>query len=222
MTRSGTPAAPAAGPSSVRQDSGRGGVGDDRPHVVVLDNYDSFTYNLVHALEEAGARTTVLRNDATDRAGIAALRPDGIVLSPGPGHPRNRRDFGVCTDLVRDPLPVPMLGVCLGMQGMALWTGGAVDRAPELVHGEADEAHLAPHPWLQGTPRRIPVGRYHSLRVAADGLPEEWDALGATRDGTLMAIAHRSRPWMGLQFHPESILTPDGPRIIRNFVEACR
>ncbi len=192
-----------------------------RPHIVVVDNYDSFTYNLVHALEEAGARTTTIRNDAMDRKGVEALQPDGLVLSPGPGNPANPRDFGVCTDLIQAPMTVPMLGVCLGMQGMALHTGGTIIAAPSLVHGESDTVHMAPHPWLAGLPSPLTVARYHSLAVDANALPTEWSALGTTTDGTLMAIAHRTQPWLGLQFHPESILTPDGPRIIQNFAEAC-
>ncbi len=192
-----------------------------RPHIVVIDNYDSFTYNLVHALEEAGAHTTTIRNDARDRDGIAALSPDGIVLSPGPGNPANPRDFGVCADLIQAPLPVPMLGVCLGMQGMAHHTGGSVVPAPSLVHGEADTATISSHPWLKDLPNPLPVGRYHSLAVDAPSLPAEWQSLGSTPDGTLMAMAHRTKPWLGVQFHPESILTPDGPRIIQHFVEAC-
>ncbi len=191
------------------------------PKVVVVDNYDSFTYNLVHALAEAGADVEVVRNDAVDRAGIAAMAPQGIVLSPGPGHPSVARDFGVCAQLIQQPLEVPMLGVCLGMQGMAQHTGGAVVRAPQLVHGEASRVHLEEHPLFAGLGRDVEVGRYHSLAVDEASLPADWNVIART-DDVVMGIAHASRPWIGVQFHPESILTPDGPRMVRNFVESCQ
>lgn len=192
-----------------------------RPRILVIDNYDSFTYNLVHALAQQGADVEVRRNDTIDRAAVAALAPDGIVLSPGPGHPAVQRDFGVCADLIREPLDMPMLGVCLGMQGMAQHTGGTVVRAPELVHGEASPASLEEHPLFAGLPRQVPVGRYHSLAVQESGLPSEWRVIARTGD-LVMGIAHRSLPWTGVQFHPESILTPDGPSMVRNFVESCQ
>lgn len=188
--------------------------------ITVIDNYDSFTYNVVHGLAHAGADVSVHRNDAIDRDRLAADRPDGIVLSPGPGHPGVARDFGVCTDLVKRPLDVPMMGICLGMQGMALHTGGAVDRAPEVVHGETRRFKPHHHVIFDGLPDEIQVGRYHSLCVAA-APPDAWHDLGRTDDGVLMAMAHRQRPWIGLQFHPESILTPDGQTMIDHFVQMC-
>jgi len=188
--------------------------------LLLVDNYDSFTHNLAAGLHLGGADVTVVRNDAIDRDGVATLGPDGIVLSPGPGHPGVPRDFGVCTDLVRRPLDVPMLGVCLGMQGMVHHTGGRVIAAPELVHGEASDAELEDHPLFDGVARRTPVGRYHSLCVDAD-LPPAWSPIG-TSGTVVMAVAHQDRPWVGVQFHPESILTPQGPRMLQNFVEMCR
>lgn len=188
--------------------------------ITVIDNYDSFTYNIVHGLAHAGADVSVHRNDAIDHDRLAADRPDGIVLSPGPGHPGVARDFGVCTGLVRQPLDVPMLGICLGMQGMALHTGGGVERAPEVVHGETRRFRPRRHAIFDGLPDEIQVGRYHSLCVAA-APPGAWLDLGRTDDGVLMAMAHRQRPWIGLQFHPESILTPDGQTMIDHFVEMC-
>lgn len=187
--------------------------------VVLVDNYDSFTHNLDHAFAEAGATTHVVRNDAVDRSAVAAMNPDAIVLSPGPGHPDVPGDFGVCADLIRDPLDVPMLGVCLGMQGMASHTGGSVVPAPSIVHGESDAFQRVDHAVFQGLPPAPMVGRYHSLCVDPESLPPEWMPLGSSGDGTLMAMAHHERPWIGLQFHPESILTPDGPAMIRNFLE---
>lgn len=185
--------------------------------ILVIDNYDSFTYNLADGLGRAGADVQVHRNDAIDRDAIAASTPDGLVLSPGPGSPANEKDFGVCRDLITKPLEVPMLGVCLGMQGMALHTGGSVGAAPELVHGEASPLHLGTHPLFDGMPRPTPVARYHSLCVTdAPG----WQHLGEV-DGTLMAMAHPKRPWMGVQFHPESILSPAGQTLLENFVRMC-
>lgn len=189
--------------------------------LVVIDNYDSFTYNLVHAFAGLGAHVDVHRNDAITHPELAKLAPDGIVLSPGPGHPGNAKDFGVCAELIRQPLDAPMLGVCLGMQGMAHHTGGHVVQAADIVHGESDTFAPASHPIFANTPPALEVARYHSLRVDEASLPSEWEPLGSTSDGTLMAMAHRSRPWVGLQFHPESILTPDGPTIARNFLDLC-
>ncbi len=188
--------------------------------MIVIDNYDSFTYNLVHGLAKAGADVQVIRNDAIDRAGIADLQPDGIILSPGPGSPDNDRDFGICKDLILEPLGVPMLGVCLGMQGMAHHAGGRVQRAPEVVHGEASHTTLQPHPIFAGLPTEVQVARYHSLCVTETG--PDWQELGRSDDGILMAMAHRRRPWVGVQFHPESILTPLGQTMLANFVEMCR
>lgn len=189
--------------------------------LLLLDNYDSFTHNLAHGLMAAGADVEVRRNDAIDRAGIAAAHYDGIVLSPGPGSPTVPRDFGVCADVITDPLDVPMLGICLGMQGMAAHTGGRVLRAPEIVHGEARATTLVDHPIFAGIPATVQVGRYHSLCVDAASLPDAWQRLGHSDDGILMAMAHRERPWVGLQFHPESILSPEGPIMLQNFVEMC-
>ncbi|MGB1586591.1 MAG: anthranilate synthase component II [Thermoplasmatota archaeon] len=183
--------------------------------ILLVDNYDSFTHNLADAMRRTGRDVLVARNDAVDRAQIADMQPEAIVLSPGPGHPGNPRDFGVCADLIRKPFDIPMLGICLGMQGMALHTGGTVGPAPELVHGEADEVHLE-GPRFEGIPQPTAVGRYHSLCVVDAG--PQWHELGRAADGTLMAIEHRERPWLGLQFHPESILTPHGQAIIERFL----
>ncbi len=188
-------------------------------HVLLVDNYDSFTHNLAHAFRGAGATVDVVRNDAVDREEVAKRAPDALALSPGPGHPANPGDFGICRDLIAEPLPVPMLGICLGMQGMAHHTGGNVVPAPSIVHGEADTFTPGRHAIFDGLEGTIEVGRYHSLAVDRSSLPPDWEPLGSSSDGTLMAMAHRHQPWVGLQFHPESILTPEGPRMIRNFLE---
>jgi len=184
--------------------------------VAVVDNYDSFTHNLAHAVAVAGAGVEVVRNDAVDLAGLLALRPDAIVLSPGPGTPAEARDVGVCGPLLRSGARVPILGVCLGMQAMAHFTGGRVVRAPRPVHGEASEVDLVAHRLFEGLPPRIPAGRYHSLCVDEPSLPAEWQVVA--RGDVPMAMAHRALPWVGVQFHPESILTPHGPRLVANFL----
>jgi para-aminobenzoate synthetase len=191
-------------------------------NIVVIDNYDSFTFNLVHGLARAGATPRVFRNDAISRDELAALGPDGLVLSPGPGTPANARDFGVCQHLIQAPINVPMLGVCLGMQGMVHHTGGDVIRAPEVVHGESRSFVPRAHAIFAGLGNNLEVGRYHSLTVNPDTLPKEWENLGVTEDGVLMAIGHRTRAWVGLQFHPESILSPDGQKMLDNFVAMCQ
>lgn len=191
-----------------------------RPRILVIDNYDSFTHNLVHAASTAGASVEVARNDAVTLGGINASGFDGIILSPGPGHPEVPRDFGVCADLVRAGTSVPILGVCLGMQGLAHHTGGKVIAAPRPVHGEATQVTLDAHPLFAGLPPTIAAGRYHSLVVDADALPPDWKVI-ARGEGIVMAMAHRRLPWAGVQFHPESILTPHGPRILQNFLEGC-
>ncbi|MCA1818808.1 MAG: aminodeoxychorismate/anthranilate synthase component II [Thermoplasmatota archaeon] len=183
--------------------------------LLLVDNYDSFTYNLAHALSTAGAKVEVARNDAVRVED--ALGYDAIVLSPGPGHPAVPRDVGVCDPLLRSSAGVPMLGVCLGMQAMGHVAGAPVVRAPKAVHGEASPVDLKPDPLWDGLPARIQAGRYHSLVVEEAGLPPDWKPL-AHGDGLLMAMRHRTRPWWGVQFHPESILTPDGPRILANFL----
>jgi anthranilate synthase/aminodeoxychorismate synthase-like glutamine amidotransferase len=192
-----------------------------RPHLLLVDNYDSFTHNLAHGLAKAGASVDVVRNDAMDLATIQRGGFDGVVLSPGPGHPAVARDFGVCADLVKRAGSLPLFGVCLGLQGMAHHTGGRVVRAPEAVHGQASRVALAPHPLFAGLPKSIAAGRYHSLVAEESSLPAAWDII-ARGDGLVMALAHRTRPMAGVQFHPESILTPHGPRLLRNVLEWCK
>jgi anthranilate synthase component 2 len=185
------------------------------PRVVVLDNYDSFTYNLVQALGELGCDLVVRRNDAVDVDGVAALRPDALVLSPGPGRPE---DAGVTPDVVVALAPtVPMLGVCLGHQAICQAFGAAIVAAPTIVHGKASEVHHVATGVYEGVPDPFGAGRYHSLVVDRASLPAELEVTAWT-DGVVMGVRHRALRVEGVQFHPESVLTADGPRVLKNFV----
>ena len=192
--------------------------------ILVVDNYDSFTFNLVQALQAAGADVQVVRNDAIDREGIEALtdaseRPlRGIVISPGPGSPD---DAGVSVETIRVAAErsIPLLGVCLGMQSMAAAYGAEIVRAPTLVHGQASEVTHDGAGLLDGMPPSFRAARYHSLAIDAATLP---DALRVTAmsesDRVIMGIRHVALPMEGVQFHPESVLTPEGPHLLANFL----
>jgi anthranilate synthase component 2 len=184
--------------------------------ILVVDNYDSFTYNLVQALASAGAEVEVVRNDVETAEGLLARRPRGIVLSPGPGRPESA---GVCVDLVRAGRPVPILGVCLGHQALGHAFGAAVTRAPRLMHGKTSTVRHDRREIFAGLPDPLVATRYHSLRVEEATLGADLEATAWADDGTLMGLRHRSLPYWGVQFHPESILTPDGPRLLANFLE---
>jgi anthranilate synthase/aminodeoxychorismate synthase-like glutamine amidotransferase len=192
--------------------------------ILVIDNYDSFTFNLVQALQAAGADVRVLRNDAIDRAGIESLADDpasalrGIVISPGPGDPD---DAGVSMDAVRVAAEraLPLLGVCLGMQSMAAAYGASIVRAPTLVHGEAAEVTHDGAGLLEGMPPSFMAARYHSLAVDASTLPPELHVTAMSEvDRVVMGLRHATLPLEGVQFHPESVLTPDGPHLLANFL----
>ena len=192
--------------------------------ILVIDNYDSFTFNLVQALEAAGAAVTVLRNDAIDRAGIEALADDptvrlrGIVISPGPGDPD---DAGVSMDAIRVAAEraIPVLGVCLGMQSMAAAYGARIVRAPTLVHGEASEVTHDGAGLLAGMPPGFMAARYHSLAIDPATLPADFRVTAMSEaDRVIMGIRHVSLPLEGVQFHPESVLTPQGPHLLANFL----
>lgn len=188
---------------------------------MVVDNYDSFVYNLKDVLEELGARTRVVRNDALDVGAVRALDPDAIVLSPGPGLPSRRRDFGVCGDVLLSLSPeVPTLGVCLGHQGIAQFYGGRVGPVPALVHGKQSMVHHDGRGLYDGVPDPFPAGRYHSFAVLPP-LPPCLEVTSRTDDGTIMGLRHRSLPIEGVQFHPESVLTPDGRRLMANFLRGA-
>ena len=195
--------------------------------ILVIDNYNSFTFNLVQALQAAGADVRVLRNDAIDRAGIEALASDpaadlrGIVISPGPGDPS---DAGVSVDAIRVAADrrIPTLGVCLGMQSMGAAFGAAIVRAPTLVHGESSRVDHDGRGLLAGMSAGFQAARYHSLAVDPATLPPEVEVSATAEDGTvLMGIRHRTLPIEGVQFHPESVLTPEGPHLLANFLRAA-
>jgi anthranilate synthase/aminodeoxychorismate synthase-like glutamine amidotransferase len=192
--------------------------------ILVIDNYDSFTFNLVQALQAAGAEVTVVRNDAIDRDGIAALADDpeanlrGIVISPGPGDPDDA-GVSVATIGVAADREIPLLGVCLGMQSMAAHFGASIVRAPTLVHGEATEVTHDGAGLLEGMPPSFMAARYHSLAVDPATLPPELRVTAMSEvDRVIMGIRHVALPMEGVQFHPESVLTPQGPHLLANFL----
>jgi para-aminobenzoate synthetase component 2 len=192
--------------------------------ILVVDNYDSFTFNLVQALEAAGATVRVVRNDAIDREGLDALAADeasdlrGIVISPGPGDPTTA-GVSVETIGVAREREIPLLGVCLGMQSMAAAFGASIVRAPTLVHGEASEVTHDGAGLLKGMPPSFMAARYHSLAVDPATLPPELRVTAMSEaDRVVMGIRHVSLPLEGVQFHPESVLTPDGPHLLANFL----
>jgi anthranilate synthase/aminodeoxychorismate synthase-like glutamine amidotransferase len=192
--------------------------------ILVIDNYDSFTYNLVQALQVAGADVRVVRNDAIDAPGLAALADDpaaelrGIVISPGPSDPAHA---GISVSAVRFAAErrIPLLGVCLGMQSMAVAFGASIVRAPTLVHGEASPMEHDGAGLLSGMPARFPAARYHSLCVDAASLPAQlFVTARSVDDDVVMGLRHATLPMEGVQFHPESVLTPDGPHLLANFL----
>ncbi len=188
--------------------------------VLLIDNYDSFTYNLAHRLGELGATVKVVRNDAVTVADIERLAPERIVISPGPGRPETA---GVSVEVLRHFAPrVPMLGVCLGHQALAIAFGGRVDRAAVPMHGKTSiVAHEGAH-LFAGLTGPFEAGRYHSLVIARDAVPAEFlVSAWVETDGTIMGVRHRSRPIYGVQFHPESVLTPIGHRMLQNFLDAA-
>ncbi len=185
--------------------------------VLVIDNYDSFTYNLVQYLGELGATLCVRRNDETSLDDIGAIDPDRIVISPGPGRPEAA---GITLDVIRAFGPrVPVLGVCLGHQAIGLAFGGEVVRAPQPVHGKVTAVEHDGLGVFAGMGQGFDAGRYHSLIVAERALPDDLLITARTRDdGLVMGLRHRTWPLHGVQFHPESVLTPDGRHLLRNFL----
>jgi len=192
-----------------------------KPRVLMLDNYDSFTYNLVQAFQVHGADVFVHRNDAVDVQGCLALEPTHVVVSPGPGNPD---EAGVSMSLIEACLDasLPLLGVCLGHQSLAQVLGGDVVRAPRLMHGKSSPVHHDGAGLYVGLPQPFDAGRYHSLIVATSSLPAVLEPVAWTAEGELMGVRHRERPAFGVQFHPESILTPDGDRLLGNFLAVGR
>lgn len=189
----------------------------DAKRLLIVDNYDSFTWNLVHYLEEIGARTEVIRNDEMSADAALALGHDGIVLSPGPCTPN---EAGICVDLVQAaPDDLPILGVCLGHQSIGAAEGGDIISAKQIRHGKISRIRHETGPLFEGLPEAFNVVRYHSLAIRPDELPDTLIADAFTEDGEVMAVRHVSRPVFGVQFHPESILTEHGHKLLENFLK---
>ena len=187
--------------------------------ILVIDNYDSFTYNLVHYLDELGAAPVVYRNDALSVAEALGLRPEAVVLSPGPCTPN---EAGICIDLIRAAADtIPILGVCLGHQAIGEAYGGRIVRAPRPIHGKASRVHHDGRGLFQGVPAELDVARYHSLVIEPATCPAELEITARTADGIIMGVRHRTLPVEGVQFHPESVLTSGGMTILANFLRRC-
>ncbi len=183
--------------------------------ILVIDNYDSFTYNLVQYLGELGADLRIFRNDAITVSEITELSPAAIVLSPGPGRPE---DSGVCLEIVEKlHEQIPILGVCLGHQAIIHAFGGTVGRAPRLMHGKTSAIHHTGQGIFASFPSPFTATRYHSL-IVQEPVPQGFDVTAFTTEGEIMAIQHRKHPLYGVQFHPESILTPHGKRLLETFL----
>ncbi len=184
--------------------------------LLLLDNYDSFTYNVYQLLSELGADVEVIRNDQTTVATIRAMHYDGIVISPGPGVPR---DAGITEDVIRElGGEVPILGICLGHQSIGEVYGGRVVRAGEIVHGKTSPLRHNGQGLYAGITQDTPVGRYHSLIIERASLPDCLEVTSELADGTIMGVRHKEYDVEGIQFHPESILTPEGPQMMANFL----
>ena len=186
--------------------------------ILLIDNYDSFSYNLYQLIGSLEPDIRVIRNDAMTVEEIAALNPAGIILSPGPGRPE---DAGVCIKVVRQlGGRFPILGVCLGHQAICEAFGATVTFARELMHGKQSMAELdTATPLFAGLPPQVPVARYHSLAADPDTIPACLQVTARVANGEVMAVQHTTHPIFGVQFHPESIMTPDGPVILKNFIE---
>jgi len=184
--------------------------------ILVIDNYDSFTYNLVQYIGELGAEPKVYRNDAITIEQIRDLKPERIVISPGPGVPK---DAGIALDVIREFAgKTPILGVCLGSQAIGEAFGGRVVRAPYLMHGKTSEICHDSATIFRGLPYRFKATRYHSLMVEKEDLPDALEVSATTTDGLIMGLRHKKYPVEGVQFHPESVMTEHGKKLLRNFL----
>ena len=184
--------------------------------LLILDNYDSFTYNVFQLLSELGAEVEVIRNDQTTVEAIRAKKYDAIVLSPGPGIPS---DAGITEQVIRElGGEVPILGICLGHQAIGEVFGGKVVRAGEIVHGKTSPLHHNGKGLYEGIPQNVPIGRYHSLVIDRATLPDCLEVTSELADGTIMGVRHKEKDIEGIQFHPESILTPSGRTMMQNFL----
>jgi anthranilate synthase component 2 len=185
--------------------------------ILVIDNYDSFTYNLVHYLNELGAETRVVRNDDLTVDEALALKPDAVLLSPGPCTPN---EAGICLDLLKSaPDDLPIFGVCLGHQAMGQAFGGEVVRAKTLMHGKTSPIHHGGAGVFAGLDNPFTAARYHSLAVKRETLPDVLEVTAWTEDGEIMGLSHKTRPIHGVQFHPESIATEGGHDLLANFLD---
>lgn len=189
--------------------------------ILLIDNYDSFSYNLYQLIGQLDSDLKVIRNDTCTIDDIKRFQPEAIVLSPGPGRPE---DAGICVDVIKELGAVyPILGVCLGHQAICQAYGGVVTYARELMHGKQSETDFDPsEPLFAGVPSKAPVARYHSLAAEEASLPDCLKVTARTADGEIMAVRHRDYPVYGLQFHPESIMTPDGMTILKNFLSIAK
>jgi anthranilate synthase component 2 len=183
--------------------------------ILVVDHYDSFTFNLVQLVESLGRRTEVVKSDAEPAEALVERRPDAVILSPGPGRPEDAGCFPRLLDLL--PAETPVLGVCLGHQAIGIASGARVERAAP-VHGKASLVYHDGRGILEGVGNPFEAGRYHSLVVTRDSLPADLELTAWTEDGLVMATQHLELPRFGVQFHPESILTPEGPKIVESFL----
>jgi para-aminobenzoate synthetase component 2 len=190
---------------------------DRMPRILVVDNYDSFVYNLVQYLQQLQAETIVLRNDEVTPDDVSQY--DGVLLSPGPGTPE---EAGACVDIVKEMGGVvPIFGVCLGLQAIGVAYGGVVGRADELLHGKTSQVFHEGAGVLAGLPSPFTATRYHSLAIAEDSVPDVLQVTARTEAGVIMAARHRDLPVEGVQFHPESVLTEGGHRMLANWLESC-
>jgi anthranilate synthase component 2 len=187
------------------------------PVIAVIDNYDSFTYNLVQMIAALGADMRVFRNDAVSVDQLLAMEPDGLVVSPGPGYPDTA---GISVESIRRCSgKLPLLGVCLGHQSLAVAFGGKISGARRIMHGKTSMITYTDSPLYAGLKNPFPAGRYHSLAAQPETLPLELIVDATSEDGELMGMHHSSHPSYGVQFHPESVLTPSGKRLLRNFLD---
>ena len=188
--------------------------------IVLIDNYDSFSYNLYQLLGTIEPDIKVVRNDSVTVEQLESMHPDAVIVSPGPGRPA---DAGICEDVIKALGPrIPILGVCLGHQAICEAYGATITYAKKLMHGKQSRIRFTADPIFEGLEQNIPVARYHSLAVKSDTLPECLEAIASSDDGEIMAVKHREYPTYGLQFHPESVMTPDGMKMLQNFIRIAK
>ena len=185
---------------------------------LLIDNYDSFTYNIVQYLGDIGIDVKVIRNDELTLDEIIALKPDRIIISPGPGTPK---DSGVCLDVIKfcAESSTPLYGICLGMQALGQYFGGNVVRAPKPIHGKTENITISKHKMFEDVPEKIDIVRYHSLVVDKDTLPDCLEITALSKNDLIMGLAHRTLPIWGVQYHPESIASQYGHKMLENFVK---